>query len=928
LSWTKVVMTTMSIAVLGSIFGTLLFFGEKVLAQDDVQVETKSLKDATHIIFSGHDEWRYDISRAPNSVSVQFNGLKPDDVSELTDLKDARVKSVSVKEGINGDALVTFTLAPGLNLFDYQTDQPVNLVFDIFKEEKKHTKTLSKKKSAQKINAALILPKKGAKKGDRKVASIEHPDLGEQPLLNSSNADTRLQLKFGIFDGGDKNMTRFKILEGDSTPENAEKGSIDREHRLYVHFPPLVLERPFFKNLVGDGAMKYEAPVGNSEEDLQARLLVKLYNEGKYAVVLRTFKFFEESFPKTKYEKMLDFLKADTYFRLWQQDHNQSDFEIAMSRYKELLNRYPTEESRFHTLMFIGANYLEAGNYFGALATFQVGIEKYADSPFIFEMKLAEAEVLNQLNKSSDALDTLTKIQADPKAAGFGTDAQLRRGDVYFHNKDYANAVKEYKETQSKIPDHMTEAPNIYFNMAEAQFWMGDYKASLESYRDFLERFPNHSFGGYAMTRIGEIFEMMGVNSQKVTGSYLEAYYRYRGTPGAFISKLYVNTKRFPQMKEKEVDAVRNEINDEAPKYSQIPDLDPFVVLSLARANASRGEYKISLDSLTKFYQKNMFSPYLPLFKEAIVQNIKQEMNHYYNEGTALKSVETYLTYKDSWLKNQNQPDLYYHLGQAYESLNLVEDATLAYTTSLSNLNHLTTEEVRADKALKQNPTQDEIYLRLAATSLKDENLKKTAQYLGEIKNPDILSESEKVERGLILSSLAEKEERTDLAMLALKDLNEHWKGKPDLLAEAWLRIGRLESHDENYTKALPWVEKVLAASENPDTKIKDETLRASVELAGDIHSHLGQNKEAIDSYKAYLDRFGSNSPTAAVKYKLGKIYFDQKDLRTASEVWSGLKTDEKAKVWAKMADENLSQAKWDSKYDRYLQRAPAGGSK
>ncbi len=913
MSWTKVPMVT--------IFSALTFFGGNLLAQEDVQVETKSLKDATHITFTGHDEWRYDISRAPRSVNVQFNGLKPDDVSELTDLKDARVKSVTVKEGNNGDALVTFTLAPGQNLFDYQTDQPVNLVFDIFKEEKKPTKvSLSKKKPIQKIKAAIA----------RNVASIEHPELGEQqPLLNSSSADPRLQLKFGIFDGGDQNMNRFKILDGDSTPATQELGAIQREHNLYIHFPLLVLERPFLKNIIDDGAMKYTAPPGKSDEDMQVQLLIKLYNEGKYAVVLRTFKFFEESFPKTKYEKTLDFLKADTYFRLWQQDHNQNDFDTAMTRYKELLNKYPTDETRFHTLMFIGANYLEVGNYLGALATFQVGIEKYSDSPFIFEMKLAEAEVLNQLNKSDAALDTLTKIQSDPKANTYGADAELRRGDIYFHKKDYAGAVKEYKETMQKLPEHMIDAPNIYFNTAEAEFWMGDYKASLESYRDFLQKFPNHSFGGYAMTRIGEIFEMMGVNPQKVTGSYLESYYRYHGTPGAFIAKLYVNTKRFPQMKEKEVEAVKNEINDEAPKYVKIEDMDPFVVLSLARANLSRGSFKIALDSLVKYYQKNILSPHLPLFKEYIVQTIKQEMNHNYDDGSALKAVETYLSYKDSWLKNINQPDLLYRLGQAYESLNLVEDATQAYTEAMTGLNRLTPDDLKTAKALKQNPSQDEIYLRLAATSLKDENLKKTAQYLSEIKNPEILSESEKVERGLILSSLAEKEERTDLAMLALKDLNEHWKGKPGLLADAWLRIGRLEARDENYTKALPWVVKVLSAAENPETKIKDETVKASLELTGDIHGHLGQTQQAIDSYKMYLDRFGANSPTASVKYKLGKIYFDQKDLRTASEVWSGLKTDEKAKVWAKMADENLSQAKWDSKYDRYLQkREPAGGGK
>ncbi len=915
MNWTKVIVNSISVLLLEVTF----FFGGSVLAQEDVTVETKSLKDATHIIFSGHDEWRYDVRREPNKVIVQFNGIKPDEVSELKDLKDGRVKNVSVIEGINGDALVTFTLGVSLNLFDYQTDQPANLIFDIFKEEKKPKKITARPKP---------LPKKNLV--SRKVASVEHPELGEQPLLNSSSPDPRLQLKFGVFDGGDKDMNRLRILPGDWTPESQEVGMIESEHNIYVHFPPLVLDRPFLKSIVNDGAMKYEAPPGNSEEDMQVKLLIKLYNEGKYAVVLRTFKFFEESFPKTKYEKLLLFLKADTNFRLWQQDHNKSDFEKTMALYKNLLDKYPADESRFHTLMFIGANYLDTGSFIGALSTFQVGVERYADSPFIYEMKLAEADVLNQLGKHDAALEALTKIQTDPKAGNFAIDAQIRRGDVYFHKKDYLNAVKEYKETLSKIPEHSSEAPNIYFNVAESQFWMGDYKNSVESYRQFLEKFPNHSFGGYAMTRIGEIFQMLGVRPEKVTGTFLESYYRYHETPGAFIAKLYVNTVRFAQMKEKEVEAVKNEISDDLPKYNHLPDLEPFVILTLAKANLNRGDYSGPLESLTKFYKTNVFSPHLPLFKDLIVRAIKKETLHFYDEGSALKAVETYLTYKDSWLKNLDQPDLYFHLGQAYESLNLNDDATQAYTNSLNALKHISPHDAREDRAWKQNPTLDQIYLRLAATSLKDENLKKTAQYLGEIRNPEVLSEPEKVERSLILSSLAEKEERTDLAMFALKDLNEHWKGKSELLAEAWLRIGRLEARNENYTKALPWVTKVLTAAEDSNTKVKGETLRSSLELNGDILSHLGETKQAIENYKKYLDQFGANSSSAAVKYKLGKIYFDQKDLRSASDVWSGLKGDESAKVWAKMANENLSQAKWDAKYDRYLQRSPerspAGG--
>ena len=890
-------------------------------ANSGIQIDTKSLKDATHIEFSGRDEWRYDISRSPQTVTVQFMGIRPDDISDLSDLKDRRITKIVVTEGTNNDAKVTFHISPGLNLFDYQTDEPVHLVFDVFKDSPKKVKKVSKIKSVPKKDPDGLVSKK---KSGRNIASLEHPEIGEQPLLNDSTQDSQLTLKYGIFDGGDQNMNRFKILPGDTSTEAQESGLVRSAHSFYIHFPPLVLQRPFLNDIVQDPTTKYDVPADNtSDENLQVRLMIKLFNEGKYAVVFRTLKFFQEKYPTSSYEKTLDFLTADTYFKLWLRDHSKVDLESAMARYKEILNKYPADPARYHTLMFIGANYLQNGNNLGALSAFQVGINKYPESPFLMEMKLAQADVLNQLNKPDAALEALEKMEKDPLSGSYAIEAHLRRGDVFFRKKDYSAAVAEYKEAIKKYPDRNSDAPNLYFNQAESQFWMKDYKSALDTYREFLQRYPNHPYGGFAMTRIGEIFDIMGVNPKKITGAYLESYYRFRGTPGAFIAKLYVNLNRFATMKEKEVAEVKREISEELPQCNYIEDFDPFVTLNLAKGNLARGEFQPALDSLIGFYKKFILSPYLPLFKEFIVQTINDQIEHFQESDNSLKAVETYLAHRDSWLKGSRRVDIYYLLGRAYEKLNLLDDAQKTYVQAQEILRSLTPEELKAQKYLEQLPSAEELNLRLAATNLKNENIKGAGQYLAEIKIGDTLTESEKVEKALLLSSLAEKEERTDLALLALKDLNENWKGKPEFLASAWLQMAKLETTHGKYAEALPWVVKVVGAGEN----VNEGTMGSALELAGDVHSNLGQNKQAIASYQAYLDRFGTKAPTAAVKYKLGKIYFDQKDLRTASQIWSDLKTDEKAHVWAKMAEENLSQANWDAKYGKYLDRAPAGGA-
>jgi tetratricopeptide (TPR) repeat protein len=897
--------------------------------QESVTIETKSLKDATHIEISGRDDWRYELHRSAGQVVIQFSGLKSSDLEKLKSLSDNRVAKVKVEAGLNDDAKVTFALkSKNLNLFDYQTEKPTHLVFDIFSENKATGPLAKKTGNAVSKKVAKVDQFESKRKG-RNVASVaEGPDLGAQPLLeSSSDAEKRLEIKYGIFDGGDQTMSRFKLSPNEVSPSAEESAMIKSTQNIYIHFPALDLGHGYLSTLLSaEDPSRFDIPKDETDERMQVSLMVKLFSEQKYAVVLRTLKFFQEKYPVTKYQKQLDFLIAETYFKLWQRDGAKTNFDTAMTRFKELLNKYPDDQSRFRIILVIGVNYLEQGNFFGALSTFQVGTERYKDSPFYWQMRLATAEVLSQLNKDTAALAELDAIEKDPKASFFSAQARFRRGDVYFHKKDYRSAIKEYKEALTKFSEHAGTAPNLLFNTAESQFWLKDYKGALETYRQFLQQFPSHNFGGYAMTRIGEIFEILGASDQKSLGAYLESYYRFRGSPGASIAKFYVNMRKFSAMKEKERESVLSETEED---MSQIKsdDVNPFTTLSLARAYLTHKDYSVAQDLVVKFYQKNVLSPYLPIFKNQIEQNLTTEMKNQ-NSADSLKCIETYLKNKDSWFKNSKRVDTAFILGQAYESLSLNDDAENSYEFALKNYLNLSSEGLKEAKVFESLPTADELSLRLAASNMKSDNLKKATTHIAEIKNVNSLSESERVERSLIVSNLAEKEEHPDLALLALNDLTDHWKGKPDLLADAWLKLAHIQISQEKYAEALPWVNKVIAASEKNPDKIKAETVKQAFELAGDIHTKLKQAPQAINSYKTYLNKYGQTGEASPIKYKLGKVYFDSGDLRQAKLAWDDLKNDENGKLWAKMANENMAQANWTSKYGRYLREpASTGGA-
>ena len=93
-------------------------------------------------------------------------------------------------------------------------------------------------------------------------------------------------------------------------------------------------------------------------------------------------------------------------------------------------------------------------------------------------------------------------------------------------------------------------------------------------------------------------------------------------------------------MKEKERQAVLSETEDD---MSQIKndDIDPFKTLSLSRAYLNHHDFKKAQDLVVSFYQKNILSPYLPIFKNQIAENLTTEMKNQ-NSTDSLKCIELF----------------------------------------------------------------------------------------------------------------------------------------------------------------------------------------------------------------------------------------------------------------------------------------------
>ena len=262
---------------------------------------------------------------------------------------------------------------------------------------------------------------------------------------------------------------------------------------------------------------------------------------------------------------------ADTHEAMWRETNSSADFETAMGQYQLLTERYPQSPVTPRTLLYIGYAYTERGDSFGALKAFQRFLRVNPTSKHVDRVNIAIAEAYLKLNRFDDTYNSFDQLEKSAKSEKIREEAAFRKGNVFFRKRDWPQAIQNYKAAIAKYPAATPRFPNAYYNLAEAEFTQGHYREALEAYRAFLQKFPDHEHGGYAMTRMGELLGILGADPKRAHGAFLESFFRYRSTPGAGVARIRSLVARMPEMKDKELQASIREIKELTEKYSSHP---------------------------------------------------------------------------------------------------------------------------------------------------------------------------------------------------------------------------------------------------------------------------------------------------------------------------------------------------------------------
>ncbi len=920
---------------------SILSFTVRVQAIGGIGLDLRIVDGNFHLEFSGANEWDYDLEKKEQdqktSLELRVPSLKPQTEEQLKKIpKNEVVESVFLERVPGGSKdILTINLSSNLvESFDYLTEKPSRLIIDLYLTKKsrdtllsqgvesKKTKSISQNKNSlteksNKLPDKITSAKTDSKKREPAADEMnlkQSEDLAAKEKEASSASASSMS---GIFDGGDPNFERFMVRDH----EIKEDAIVRSKENLYIPFPMLIVEGAHFSEIKSKPPI-YEVAPKDTEENKMARLVLKLFENNRLGVALKSAQWFLEKHHASEYEEVIRFIIGDIYFKMWEKDNRRVNYEASMQAYREALNQFPKSVLAPRTRFLMGYAAYFNKDYFAALKIFQ-GIASISQPSLLKDKALLSvARSLLRLNQFDDALKSYESTEKEGFLEANRVEATYLKGDIYFTKKEYKKASEAYQEAMLKYPQYNDQYPSASYNLAESLFWQKLYKASLESYREFLKKFPGHPHASYAMTRAGEAMEILGADQRRVMGAFLEAYFRYGGTEGATIARMRLLSNRMKQMKKKEAEKAIEEIKQYAAEIP-LPQIDLFATIMISEGLSQRSEFEKSIDTLLKWYQNNSSTRDARLIRTRIVRHVNEKMADDIENGNFLGALKLHSQYGGLWLKGSGRIDTVYNLGRAFELAGSYKESDTLFRETA---NLLATNKISADgiehSVLEKLPSMDEVFLRLAKVKMELGELSKSYDYLKSIKEPERLNENQQVERMDIAIKLLKDKGDLEAAKNYSRQLIGNWKGRPGKVAGVRLKLAQMELDSKEYGKA----EKLLIdnLSDLSDAKkIPSLEHLNSLKLLSDTYHAENKMNENSELLAEMLELYPNKTEINSYRFRLGKIYFDEGNVQKASEIWKEFEQKNES-FWSKIASGYLKEKEWKDTYQKYIQRIPA----
>ncbi|HEY7750878.1 MAG TPA: tetratricopeptide repeat protein, partial [Ignavibacteriaceae bacterium] len=185
----------------------------------------------------------------------------------------------------------------------------------------------------------------------------------------------------------------------------------------------------------------------------------------------------------------------------------QGNFDEAISSYNDFLSIYKNSSLTPVIYYSIGDAYFNEGDYNAAVNNYEKVVASYPSSDYVFDAinGLTYSYVL--MGSPEQAVELIDEFTTRNPNLKFSDQIFLKKGELYYSQRDYQNAKTSYQEFVVKFPKS-TYVPEAYYWIGKSLQLMNQPDEAMFYFTKVFEEFPRSESSPLAVLEIGEIHNL------------------------------------------------------------------------------------------------------------------------------------------------------------------------------------------------------------------------------------------------------------------------------------------------------------------------------------------------------------------------------------------------------------------------------------
>lgn len=540
------------------------------------------------------------------------------------------------------------------------------------------------------------------------------------------------------------------------------------------------------------------------------------------------------------YVKLKEFTKAEKAF--------QYALDIALS----------SGAKQEDAILGLAGLFTESNDLEKSLEYYGKFLERYPNHPRVKEIYLSKANLFYTLESFNDAVsiyqDIIEMHPSDAPLEDILEKAYLGLGWTFMRLGDLSKAIEVFQHISQHSKNKATKVSALA-QIGDAYQDLNEFQNAISAYDEILKNFPNTPYTDYVQYRQGIALLKMGkIQSARLSFQSLQENFprsRYLLDIDYYIGMAYFKKNDFISAKEN----LTRFIDALDPQHEFQPEAHFVLGLCYFYLN----QYKDAIAIFQKI--KRTYPREIDLIAE-VDFHIARSL---YQSGDVRNALREFKIIAFKYAKTKISLESLLWLGEYYSKTFDFNNAILFYEQIIDHF--------------PNSPEKGKALLNLGQAYFEQKDFDRA---LNQFKQIDERFSSDVIAKAKL--SIANTFAQQLDPATALKTYETIIENSPEFKKNAYVKIAQLFFDKKDYSSALKYYEKALAAPESPE-EIKKSKIHF---LIGDIYEILNQNEKAIEEYLKipYLYPFDTKWIIKAY-LRLAKIFENAENWNNAINVYN-----------------------------------------